>query len=93
MMRGVEAVDDFFSLVKLCGLLMEGYMTKEEKHELLCCDYHALIPCRWQQRLLSLPLLSEGGELYRMFWRAGIYDTDEMADIVLRCWYLERRTV
>lgn len=86
-------MDDFFGLVKLCGMMMEGIMSNEEKNEMLQRDYHELIPCRWQQELLSNPTLSEGGELYRMFWRAGIYDPNEMTAIVLQQWYLRYRTL
>ena len=92
-MRGSDCMDDFFGLVKLCGLLMEGAMTGEEKREMLRRDYHELVPCKWQQELLATPWLSEDGELYRMFWRAGIFDADEMTEIVLQYWYLQHRTL
>ncbi len=87
-------MDDFFGRVELCGLLLEGVMTDEEKREFLQRDYHDLIPCKWQQVLLNNEtLLPIDGELYRMFWRAGIFDTDEMTAIVLRYFYLRYRTL
>ena len=82
----------FFDLILLCGLLMEGRMTEEEKKTMLQRDFHDLTPCQWQKDLLANSILEEDDELYRMFWRAGIFDTEEMTKIVLEYWYLYHRT-